>query len=90
MDVPELQRKQAREASTTKKIYNPDKKDFTCKYDNQEYTIRAGEIQSFPTFIAEHIGNALADHILNQRGPIKGNYHAAKVAILKEIEYPDD
>lgn len=61
-----------------KSIYNPDKEDFTASYANEdntpaEYTLHAGEIETYPTYLADHIAKHLAHKLVTTRG-IKTNY----------------
>lgn len=63
---------------TPKAIYNPLYEDFSCNYatDNNPpitYTIHALEIETFPTYLADHIAKHLAQHVLGVRG-IQTNY----------------
>ena len=76
-------------------IYNPLTVDFSIKYDikgdrnPKEFTIKGGEIQYFPKVIANHIKEALANEMFNQRGYLKdahGNTELALEEYRKEIE----
>lgn len=85
MDVHEAKRNYKRNLKKRKKIYNPDLEDFTVKYADKAYTIKANELQEYPLFIANHIQKHLATHIANKRG-IKVNPDYDLVKINKEIE----
>lgn len=78
-----------RRDETPKYLYNPDGQDFTVDYavdDNppEPYTIRAGEAQSFPPYIADHIARHLAHLLISKRG-IKTNYDDDFKATIEEI-----
>ncbi len=73
-------------------LYNPDTTDFKVKYDinadrnPKTFVAKAQEISWHIPVIAQHIKNHLADHLVNKRGSIKGNFELAKKKALKEIE----
>jgi len=85
MDVKELRHLAEVNKKLTKRIYNPDTDDFTVRFNNEPYTIKALEIQEFPLHVANHIQKHLADHLLNKRG-IKVNVEDDLKNIFKEIE----
>lgn len=75
--------------SEPKHLYNPSKEDFSVNYafekeNPKTYTIHAGEIASFPSYLADHIAKHLSRYILGQR-KIKTNYEDDLKEILKEI-----
>jgi hypothetical protein len=54
-------------------LYNPTKEDFTTTFADEnnnpvEYTLHAGEIETFPKYLADHIAKKLAKKIVNGRG----------------------
>lgn len=51
----------------TTKIINISKEDFTYPFDNEAYTIKAGETRELPKFIAEHLAIHLIDKILQEK-----------------------
>jgi len=69
----------------TKRIYNPDSRDFVGRFKGMDYTIRAGEIEEFPLFIANHLHKHLANHLLIKRDQVNTrDYYLPK--IMEEIE----
>lgn len=66
--VTKLRREAEDRLSTTKRIYNPDKDDFRCEYEGKPYLVRAGEIEEFPTIIAEHVKKHLANQVYHGGG----------------------
>jgi hypothetical protein len=85
MNVKELERLADKQKAEKIRIYNPDTEDFTVEYSGVPYTIRALEMESYPTHIANHIKKHLANKLLHDRG-IKINPDADLEAIKKEIE----
>lgn len=83
MDNPENWKRD----ETPKSLYNPLTEDFTVTYrdDNNTpipYTIHAGEIETFPKYLADHIEKHLAQKLVFDRG-MKPNYEDAfKKAVL--------
>lgn len=73
------------------KLYNPLTEDFSMPYDLNEdgvpitFTLHAGEIESFPTPVAEHLKKHLANKIaFTTKG--NGGWEAAYDKAVKKIE----
>jgi len=49
---------------STRTLTNITNQDFTFAWDKQEYTLKAGETETYPTFLAEHGAKHLAEWIL--------------------------
>lgn len=74
---------------TPKALYNPLLEDFSVNYATDDnppitYTIHSLEIETFPTFIANHIIKHLAHKIVTSRG-VKTNYEDDFNEAVKEI-----
>ena len=77
------------------RVFNPDIKDFTVKYDvsgdrnTKEFKVNARDVAYFDKSIAFHVANHLADFLLHKRGVADKEKirspHAVKQEILKEI-----
>lgn len=65
-------------------LFNPSIEPFTFVYDKKEYVIAGYGVESFPTYLATRMANALADWIIANRGVLK-NYFLDKEELLKEI-----
>lgn len=75
---------------TPKYIHNPLFEDFSVNYATDDgpsitYTLPAGDIQAYPTYLANHITKHLAHHIVTTRG-VKTNYDDDLKEAIKEIE----
>lgn len=71
-----------------KSLYNPTRDDFSTTMSDDTnkihiYTVHAGELVTYPAYIANHVAKKLAHHILGERG-IKTNYHDDLQKILTE------
>ena len=73
MDVRELRHLAERDKNTQIRLFNPLLTDFSVKFNDgsgqKEYTIKAREIASFPTPIANHIKK----HLIDALNTIKDN-----------------
>lgn len=49
-------------------VTNPTNEDFTHAWDGQDFTIKAGETEEYPSFLAEHLAGHLAKKILIDKG----------------------
>lgn len=72
-----------------KSIYNPSKEDFVFQYAfNEEapkqYTIHAGEIETYPEYLFNHAMKHLAPKILLERG-VTTNYEADLQEVIREL-----
>ena len=83
--VAQLKREAQSNEVITKRIYNPDSKDFTHRFGGKDYTVRAREIEEFPYYIANHLKKHLAFHVLVKRGQVKQRDHYLP-KIEEEIE----
>lgn len=70
--------------NTPTSIYNPDKSDFTIAWNEEPYTIHAGEIETYPKWLADHIAKHLCKHLVMQRG-IRVNYEEDYKEMMKQI-----
>jgi len=55
-----------------KSVFNPLSRDFRAKYRNDdntqvEYVIRSMEIETFPTYLADHMIKHLVEEVANDR-----------------------
>ncbi len=66
-------------------LYNPDKEDFTITWAGEPHTIHAGEIETYPKWLADHMAKHLCKKLIGDRG-IKVNYEADYEKIMKEIQ----
>lgn len=72
------------------KIFNPDFDDFTVKYDGQDYTLHAQEIEVFDAVIANHIKKHLADKLMGLSGiTIPTDEDWQKIYKKIEVDYYD-
>ncbi|MBT9146048.1 MAG: hypothetical protein DDT42_01927 [candidate division WS2 bacterium] len=46
---------------------NIDDEDFSCEYDNEIITVKAGETKAYPEYITVHLCKHLADKILTKQ-----------------------
>ena len=71
---------------TPKSLYNPSKEDFTARWDSKDVkTLHAGEIETYPTWLANHIARDLCHKLVMERG-IKTNYEADFKEMMQQIE----
>jgi len=70
---------------TPTSIYNPDKSDFTITWNDEPYTIHAGEIETYPKWLADHIAKHLCKKLIGERG-IKVNYEVDYAEMMKQIQ----
>ncbi len=70
---------------TPRSLYNPSKEDFTEKWDGKDVkTLHAGEIETYPTWLADHIAKSLCHKLVMERG-IKTNYEQDYKEMMKQI-----
>lgn len=65
-------------------IYNPDKSDFTIAWNEEPHTIHAGEIETYPKWLADHIAKHLCNHLVMKRG-IRVNYDEDYKEMMAQI-----
>lgn len=70
---------------TPTSIYNPDKSDFTITWNEEPNTIHAGEIETYPKWLADHIAKHLCKYLIMKRG-IRINYEADYEDMMKQIQ----
>lgn len=85
----ELQAEQDRLAKTRKRLFNPDKDDFTVRFHGKPVTIHAKEIEEFDYFVAEHIKKHLAKHLMGKNEAIQNPQPEDWEALYKKIEVED-
>lgn len=71
---------------TPTSLYNPSKEDFTVTWDNQPVkTLHAGEIETYPKWLADHVAKHLCKKIIGERG-IKVNYEVDYQEMMQQIQ----
>ena len=84
--VIELLRQATIRKEKKKWIFNPDSKDFTCKYEGKKYTVKAQETAEFLAVIADHLKKHLANHLLHKRTTKKYNAEKELKRIYREMK----
>lgn len=67
-------------------LYNPSKEDFTITWDGEPTKpLRAGEIETYPKWLADHIAKHLCKKLIAEKG-IKVNYQIDYDEMMKQIQ----
>lgn len=83
--------RQIKRDNTPTVLYNPLTEDFTVQMADEEnnphqYTIHAGEVETFPAYIANHIRKHLASKIYLDRYGARVTQDFVMPDILKELD----
>lgn len=70
---------------TPTSLYNPGKEDFTITWAGEPHTLHAGEIETYPKWLADHIAKHLCKKLIGEHG-IKINYQVDYDEMMKLIQ----
>ncbi len=82
--VKALKRESDEKTKKDVKIFNPDNKDFTKKFDGSQYTLKSGKTDILPLNPAHHLAKHLVDKILTKR-KTKTNKEPERSKLLKTV-----